>query len=229
VIAAGAIVPAGDSGLLIRLGEDISEATAALVQGALAALDAGRPAGVVDVVPGYATVLVLFDPARLAPAAALAFVERALASAEASALAERPPVEIPVLYDPSVGPDLLALAAEAGMTPEELAQRHAAPDYHCHMLGFRPGFPFLGGLDPALNAARLATPRVRVEAGSVAIGGRQTGVYPSAGPGGWRIIGRTPLRLFRPGAEDPFLVHPGDRVRFIPVDRFRFAALGGTT
>jgi inhibitor of KinA len=136
-------------------------------------------------------------------------------------------VEIPVLYDPLVAPDLEALAAEKGLSVHDLAAAHASGVYWCALLGFRPGFPFLGGLDRRLHAARLATPRVRVAAGSVGIGGQQTGVYPVESPGGWRLIGRTPVRLFTPEHADPFLVHPGDAVRFVAVDADRYQALGG--
>jgi inhibitor of KinA len=130
-----------------------------------------------------------------------------------------------VLYHPDVAGDLLPLAAEKGLRPEELVARHTAPTYRCHMIGFRPGFPFLGGLDESLATPRLATPRLAVPAGAVAIGGRQTGIYPSCGPGGWRIIGRTPLVLFDPLRPEPFLIHPGDRVCFRAIDEKEFAAL----
>jgi inhibitor of KinA len=193
---------------------------------------------VVDVLPGYASVLVLFDPERLAPGEARVFVDGALAGAQAASAGQTVPtgqtgsvrqVEIPVLYDPAVAPDLVELAREKGLSVEELARRHAAPLYRCHLLGFRPGFPFLGGLDPTLAAPRLATPRLTVPAGAVGIGGAQTGVYPGAGPGGWRIIGRTPLRLFDPARPRPFLIEAGDAVRFVPIDGERFRALAATT
>jgi inhibitor of KinA len=217
------IAPAGDSGLHLRFAGGVSDETFARVMGVLAALDTDRPAGVEDVMPGYASVLVVCAPA--AAADVRTWLEAAVARARPRPPADTRLVEIPVLYDASVAPDLEALAAEKGMTVAALVAAHAAPLYRCHLLGFRPGFPFLGGLDPALAAARLPTPRLSVPAGSVGIGGRQTGIYPGAGPGGWRLIGRTPLRLFEPAREDPFLVHPGDGVRFVPVDQQRFASL----
>jgi inhibitor of KinA len=225
VTAVTSIALAGDSGVLVRFGAAIDQQTFAAVMSALAALDAARPAAVVDVMPGYASVLVLFDPEAMLPRQAQAFVAGALAAAAPIAAVPARSVEIPVLYHPSVAPDLAALATEKNFPVEALIARHAAPTYHCHMLGFRPGFPFLGGLDPALATPRLATPRLSVPAGSVGIGGPQTGIYPLAGPGGWRIVGRTPLTLFDPARADPFLVHPGDRVRFVPIDEARFAAL----
>ena len=141
--------------------------------------------------------------------------------------APRPPRrhEIPVLYGVETGADLAELAAHAGMSPEELCRRHAEGEYTVAFLGFAPGWAYLSGLDPALHAPRLPTPRPRVPAGSVAIGGPYTGVYPSATPGGWRLIGRAAVRLFDEEAEPPALFAPGDLVRFAAVAPGRFAAM----
>lgn len=202
------IETAGDRAFVVRLGDGIDPALGGRVLALLAHLDATRPAGVVDIVPGYASVLVIHeaDPDE---------IRRWLEDAgEPPAAAPTPRrIEIPVVYD---GPDLAALAHEKGLRVDEVIALHTAPAYRCYMLGFRPGFPFLGGLDDRLVAPRLSTPRVRVPAGSVGIGGRQTGVYPVASPGGWRLIGRTTTRLFDPERPDPFLVHPGDAVVFVP-------------
>jgi inhibitor of KinA len=212
---------AGDQGLVIQLGDGVLSQP---VMAAVERLEGDRPPGVIDVVPGYASVLVIHDPTR-ADEVRRWVVER-LRVPGSTATAGRD-VEIPVLYDPAVAPDLEPLAAEKRMTVDELVRRHTSPAYSCHLLGFRPGFPFLAGLDPALWASRLPTPRLRVPGGSVAIGGQQTGVYPVDSPGGWRIIGRTPLRLFDLARADPFVVHAGDRVRFVAVDADRFRDLGG--
>lgn len=229
------VAASGDSAFLVRLGTDISETTSDKVMAVLGALDAARaetPGGFVDVVPGYATVLVVFDPLLWAPARAVArirhVVAEALAGEATDELRARRPVrvvEIPVLYDAAVAPDLVPLAEEKGLDLAAFVALHTAPLYRCHMLGFRPGFPFLGGLDARLATPRLATPRLSVAAGSVGIGGVQTGVYPTTGPGGWRVIGRTPMRLFDSDRVPPFLVEPGDRVRFVAVDRTAFEAL----
>ncbi len=214
------IAPAGDSALRVRLAEDLDPTTFERVMAALAALDAGGwPAGWTDVLPGYTSVLVVFDPLLTSHAEVQAAVERALL---AGAALPPPPgrlVEIPVRYHPDVAPDLEALLADKALTLDQLIARHTAPVYLCHMLGFRPGFPFLGGLDPSLAAPRLPTPRTAVPAGSVGIGGRQTGIYPTVSPGGWRIIGRTAAPLFDPQRSEPFLIRPGDRVRLHAVDR----------
>jgi inhibitor of KinA len=231
LIPSAALSEAGDSGLLVRLGDDIDEATFARVMAALAALAGAHLPGVIDLLPGYASVLLVFDPLVTSAAELRDPVASALAGADADADADTDTgrtVEIPVLYDPRVAPDLLPLAAARGMSAPELIARHAAPRYRCHLVGFRPGFPFLGGLDPALVTPRLDTPRPRVAAGSVGIAGRQTGVYPGAGPGGWRIIGRTPLRLFDAGRTPAALIAPGDHVSFVAIDEARYLALGGT-
>jgi inhibitor of KinA len=218
------IAAAGDQALMVRFGDRIDPALGDRVLAALTGLDRDRPAGVVDVVPGYASLLVIYDPGRADPDEVRRWLGEALERSEALAAPEPRRLEIPVLYD---GPDLPALAADKGLTPEALVALHAAPVYRCYLLGFRPGFPFLGGLDPRLAADRLTTPRLRVAAGSVGIGGRQTGIYPVASPGGWRLIGRTPVRIYDPDRPEPFLIRAGDSIRFSPVNPGEFVALGG--
>ena len=127
--------------------------------------------------------------------------------------------EIGVRYGGEDGPDLAAVAEYAGLSPRQVVERHAAGEYRVAMLGFAPGFPYLLGLDPRIAMPRLSTPRQRVEAGSVGIGGTQAGIYPRSGPGGWRIIGRTDAVLFDPARDPPSLLAPGDRVRFVPTGR----------
>jgi inhibitor of KinA len=215
---------AGDSGVRLRVADAISMEAHERVLAWLHALDAARPAFVQDVVPSYHSVLVIYD----CTAASLADVTSWIDSLRArpfSPPGARRLVELPVWYDPEVAPDLAALAESKGLSVAELVALHSAPEYRVHMLGFRPGFPFLGGLDPLLAAPRLPSPRLLVPAGSVGIGGAQTGVYPVSSPGGWRLIGRTPARLFVPGAAEPFLFQVGDRVRFLPVDGARYREL----
>lgn len=214
------VSPAGDQAFDVRFaGDDGTQALAAAER-----LIEQLPAGVTDVVPGYASLLVIYDPLRARPDDVAAWIAR---TADGPAVAqEARTVEIPVAYDPELAPDLAPLAAEKGLAVDELVALHSAPLYRCQLLGFRPGFPFLGGLDPRLASARLPSPRLRVPAGSVGIGGGQTGVYPVDSPGGWRLIGRTPLRLFDPARAEPFLVRAGDRVRFVPIDRATFDRWG---
>lgn len=211
------ILPAGDQAFTVAFGAGVDPGTSARVLAAAERLAGACPAGVTDVVPGYDHLLVAYDPIVVEPDEVRDWIAGQI-DEEAAPLAPRM-IEIPVCYDPALAPDLESLAVEKGLTVEALAALHAAPAYRCYLLGFRPGFPFLGGLDDRLAAARLPSPRLRVPAGSVGIGGRQTGVYPVDSPGGWRLIGRTPLRLFDPTRAEPFLIRPGDTVRFAPIDR----------
>jgi len=228
VPAAARIRAQGEAGVVVELGDAIGDAVNARVH-ALARLVRERLAGDVDeVVPSYCSLLVVHDPVRVGRAGLVRRL-RALASRVPVRAPGAPPrvVRIPVRYGGPGGPDLEEAARLCGLAPDELVRIHAAPVYRVHLLGFTPGFPYLGGLDPRLAVPRLAVPRTRVPAGSVAIGGGQTGIYPVESPGGWRVVGRTPLRLFdpAPGAARPFLLDPGDGVRFLPVGDAAFAAV----
>lgn len=217
------LLPLGESGLVAQLGEGIDPELNARVHRLAAALRRDPPAGMVETVPSYRSLLVLFDPLRITRVELEeVIVQRA---AEDSATAPAPTgrlVRVPVCYGGEFGPDLGFVADHAGISGQEAIALHSGRDYPVYLLGFLPGFPYLGGLPERIAAPRLETPRTRVEAGSVGIAGSQTGIYPVASPGGWRIIGRTPLRLFAPGREEPFLAAAGDRIRFEPVDRAEF-------
>ena len=224
-----------EDALLLRFGESIDIALNAEVHAAARVLSAAELPGVLDVAPAYASILLRFDPAARADADGGPPHER-LEQALRAVLRNAPPparathdagglVEIPVCYGGEHGPDLEALAAHAGMEPGKAVARHGADVYTVAMLGFAPGFPYLLGLDPALHMPRRATPRTRVPAGSVAIGGAQTGIYPRELPGGWNLIGRTPLSLFDPRRGQPCLLAPADRVRFRAITAEEFSAL----
>lgn len=174
--------------------------------------------GIRDVAPGYCTVGVHFDPLQTDLAALQgAIAGEAAAVAAIGELPARQPVEIPVRYGGADGPDLEAVAARAGCSPGEVIERHAARTYRVYMLGFVPGFAYMGRVDPGIAAPRHRVPRERVPAGSVGIAGEQTGVYPVASPGGWQLIGRTDTVMFDPERADPSLLAPGDLVRFVPI------------
>jgi KipI family sensor histidine kinase inhibitor len=196
--------PAGERGLLIEV-DDLE--TVHRLHAALRALD---PPGVVELVPAYRTLLVVADPER---AGALDELAAALPGLELPPTGEVAGdlVEIPVRYD---GEDLAEVAGLTGLDAEEVVRRHTAPEYTVAFLGFSPGFPYLVGLDPALEVPRRDTPRTSIPAGSVGLAGDQTGIYPSASPGGWRLIGRTEVRLFDPDRDPPALLAPGGRLRF---------------
>jgi KipI family sensor histidine kinase inhibitor len=185
-------------------------------------LSARPPAGFLDSVPGARTLLVEFAPERLSRAR-LAEVLCGEVAAERDSRRGRL-LRIPVFYDsdPSVGPDLGEVARRTWLAPEEFARRHASENYRVAFLGFAPGFAYLTGLSEKLHSPRLPTPRTRVPAGSVGIGASYTGIYPGETPGGWRLIGRAPVRLFDPSQESPSLLLPGDAVRFEPIGREEF-------
>ena len=209
----------GDAALLVRLGDVIDEATHRRVRAAHAALAAAKLPGVGDIVPAYTTLTVHYDPAR----ADYGALERQLTEVLGAASEETSPasrmVHIPVCYGGDDGPDLAAVAAHAELGAEEVVRRHVAGEYVVHMIGFAPGFPYLAGLDPRLACPRRESPRARVPAGSVGIGGSQTGVYPIEIAGGWQLIGRTSLALFDAEREPPTLLAPGDRVQFVEAPR----------
>ncbi|HET9984145.1 MAG TPA: 5-oxoprolinase subunit PxpB [Longimicrobiales bacterium] len=226
------IEPLGDHALLVHLGSSIDEETHRLVRAAYATLERLDLPGVSELVPAFTSIGVHYDPARVRHAPTEPPHEglrRELAAAlERLDPAELPPartVEIPVCYGGDFGPDLADVAGQAGLSAREVVRRHAAGEYLVYMIGFAPGFPYLGGLDPRLATPRLDAPRTAVPAGSVGIGGEQTGIYPVESPGGWRLIGRTPLRLFDPTREPATLLRAGDRVRFRAVTAARFREL----
>ena len=185
-----------------------------------ARIRARRARGIRDVAPGYCTVGVHFDPLHTDLAALEHAIEVEYSSIETvDAIGERPVIEIPVQYGGDGGPDLAAVAQFAGCSEQEVIARHSGVTYRVYMLGFVPGFAYMGRVDPRIAAPRHRVPRERVAAGSVGIAGGQTGVYPVDSPGGWQLIGRTDLIMFDPNREQPSLLAPGDLVRFVAVKR----------
>lgn len=217
-----------DDAWLVQLGNVIDEATNARVHALSARLRGAAPPWLRDLVPGYTSLGVFFDPTQAGANEVRDCLLQRLDALTGDAVAvtrDAQTIEIPVAYGGEFGPDLLDAAIELGLLPETLVERHAAATYTVAMIGFAPGFPYLSGLDPTLALPRLATPRTHVAAGSVAIGGSQTGIYPRESPGGWRLLGRTPLRLFDPRRGAPALLAPGDRVCFRAIDAVEFARL----
>ena len=209
------LAPLGDRGLLVEFPPEVSPDINALVRGADTAL-VGLP-GVLETVPTFRSVLMVYDPLRIR-------FEELIERADAAARAARPAapdagtlVEIPVVYGGPDGPDLDAVARAVGLTSEEVVRRHSESTYLVYMIGFSPGFPYLGRLPDVLRLPRRPTPRTRVPAGSVAIADVFTGAYPQETPGGWHLLGRTWRQLFDPDRDDPALLRPGDRVRFVAV------------
>lgn len=211
------IAPVGDGALLVTFGVVISPALNRRVLALVAALEAEPLDGSAELVLGYASLLVYYDCLQLGYDQVEAWVRQRLAALEFQPAGPARRVEIQVHYGGEYGPDLPYVAHAHGLTPADVIRLHSQRDYPVYMMGFTPGFPYLGEMDPLLATPRLSTPRSRVPAGSVGIAGEQTGIYPLDSPGGWRIIGWTPQRLFDPYRQPPFLLAPGDLVRFIPV------------
>jgi inhibitor of KinA len=215
--------PSSDQSLLIYFGDAITPEAGERVLKLLRLLEAEPLPGVRNLHPAYASLLIKFDPLKTGHAELESALKDYLDRLDAVRLPQPRVVEIPVCYGEDFAPDLSGLAARHEMTPAQAIDAHTAPIYTASFLGFVPGFTYLAGLPAALATPRLATPRRQVAAGSVGIAGNQTGVYPCATPGGWQIIGRTPLHMFRADRAEMSLLAIGDRVRFVSISREQFA------
>lgn len=229
--------PLGDQAVTITVGNSIDEATHRRVRAVVARLDEARALSdvVIDVVPAFVSVAVHYDPSRVrtdgaprdvpyeAPYEAfVATLAELLANVESEALPPARTIEIPVCYGGDLGPDLGDVAARHGLTEDEVVRIHTEGQYLVYMVGFMPGFAYLGGLSERIATPRRSSPRKAVPAGAVGIGGQQTGVYPMVSPGGWNLIGRTPRAIFDITRAEPSLLATGDRVRFRPMSRDAF-------
>ena len=208
---------AGDRGLLVEYGGCIDLRINLKVRSMAALLDQSPFKGIIEVIPTYRSLLIIYDPGKTEPKTirtGLEALEERLTDVE---IPSPETVEIPVCYGGDLGPDISFVAESHDITEEEVIEIHSSAEYPIYMIGFTPGFPFLGGLSERLYTPRLESPRTHVPAGSVGIANNQTGIYPVASPGGWRLIGRTPLKLFDPSRKNPFLYSMGDRIRFVPI------------
>ncbi len=214
-----------DQSLLIYFGHQISLAAHEQVRRLLRLLEIEPIAGIRNLHPAYCSLLIKFDPLKCRHEELEQTLKRYLARLDDVSLPHPREVQIPVCYGGEYGPDLVDVSAMHGMTPEQVIELHSSATYLVYFLGFIPGFAYLGELPEALVTPRLATPRRSVPPGSVGIAGSQTGVYPFATPGGWRLLGRTPISIFRPDRNELSLLSIGDRVRFTPISREQFASL----
>lgn len=208
------ILPVGDGAVLVEFGQDVAPAIQAKVAALEQAIIKDLRPEIIEWVPTYRSLLVYYDPLQIGyQEMADWLAERAKQDGNEQAVPRRR-VTIPVLYGGQMGPDLGFVAEHTRLSVEEVIRLHEQPDYLVYMLGFMPGFPYLGGLDQRIITPRLQTPRTAVPAGSVGIADRQTGVYPVNSPGGWQLIGLTPVRLYAPEQADPIMLHPGDLLKF---------------
>jgi len=217
-------LPAGDSALVIELGDEISEECNEKV--IALSEDVKDVKGVVELLPTYRSLLVYYDPSITD------FDEVAKISEERMRRLriqidkdKRRVFEVPVCYGGDFGPDLSFVARYNGLSEEEVVRIHTSRSYRVFMLGFLPGFPYLGGMDERIAAPRLEKPRTKIAEGSVGIAGKQTGIYPLESPGGWRIIGRTPLKLYNPEADNPVSVRAGDTIRFVRISKEEYGEM----
>jgi KipI family sensor histidine kinase inhibitor len=218
------IVAAGDSGLLVELPPSIDPATSGRVLALARAIRERHGSSVRDLVVGYCSLTVYFDPLAIDTEWLESAIRNAAGDVGESPEANGAVVDVPVCYGGDLGPDLTDVAQTAGCSEEEVVALHSGTIYRVYVVGFVPGFPYMARVDPRLALPRRSSPRPKVPAGSVAIAAGQTGIYPAETPGGWHLIGRTPVKPYDPSRAEPFLFKAGDRVRFYPIDATAFHA-----
>ena len=216
------ICTAGDSSLLIQFGQEISPEINARITAFVHLLKVQHVEGVIDLIPAFTSLLINYDPRVVNYRTLKRRVEKLLQLDVGGETSSSRIFEIPVCYGGEYGPDLENIAKHANLTTQEVIDIHCSRDYLIYMLGFLPGFSYLGGLDERIHTPRLANPRIRIPAGSVGIGGSQTGIYPLDSPGGWQLLGLTPVKTYDPDREVPILFEAGDYIRFIPVTEADF-------
>ncbi len=211
------VLAEGDSSLLIVFEQTIRPEVNRRIAAVVKLIRQQQIEGIVDMIPTYCALLINYNPLVISYSEIYRRISSIVRMDTQVDSLHRRIYEIPVVYGGEYGPDLGSIAAHAGLSEEEVVSLHSSRDYLIYMLGFLPGFTYLGGLDERLHTPRLANPRVRIPAGSVGIGGSQTGIYPLDSPGGWQLMGMTPVRTYDPGREKPILVEAGDYIRFLPI------------
>lgn len=219
------ILTAGDSSLLIEFGQEISPKINQKITSTVQLMKEQHIEGVVDIIPAFCSLLINYDP-RVIGYEELKERMKNLVKVDVKSQAGKKRIfEIPVCYGGEYGPDIENIANHAGLSVDEVIKIHSSRDYLIYMLGFLPGFTYLGGLDERIHTPRLANPRLKIRAGSVGIGGSQTGIYPLESPGGWQLMGMTPVKTYDPEREVPILVEAGDYIRFVPVTEDEYLAI----
>ncbi len=215
----------GDTSLSVEFGNEISETINARIRAFSIALDRSGIKGIVETVPTYRSLMIHYDPEVILYDPLVEALKGLLDQLDQIQIPPSEVLEIPVLYGGEEGPDLDFVAQHSGLSPEEVIRIHTSGEYLIYMLGFTPGFTYLGGMSEAIATPRLKTPRVKIPAGSVGIAGAQTGVYPIDSPGGWQLIGRTPVHMYDPQRENPILPEAGQYIKFRSIDRKEYDAI----
>ncbi|WP_082233295.1 5-oxoprolinase subunit PxpB [Halobacillus massiliensis] len=217
------ITPLGDQALVVNVSDHINEDAQKKILNLTQALEEQKPEWMIEYIPAFTTITIFYNPFSFRNSyfpyeQAKASVAEIIATVKETEMEEPRTIEIPVCYGGDYGPDLEFVAEHNGLTQEEVIDIHQSGDYIVYMIGFAPGFPFIGGMSEKIAAPRRESPRLKIPALTVGIAGNQTGVYPIETPGGWQLIGRTPVKLFTPEAETPSLLKAGDRIRFKQID-----------
>lgn len=212
------IAAAGDSSILIEFEKEIRPDINQKISATVQLLKAQQTPGVIDIIPAFCSLLINYDPRVISYGEMKKRMEDILKIDVKAGASRKKVYEIPVCYGGKYGPDIETIAENAGLSIEEVIEIHSSCDYLIYMLGFLPGFCYLGGLDERIHTPRLANPRIKINAGSVGIGGSQTGIYPLDSPGGWQLMGMTPVKTYDPNREIPILVEAGSYIHFFPID-----------
>ena len=212
----------GDCAVTVAFAQEISEETNRKLRYLAAGIEKAALRGLRETVPTFCSLTVYYDPLLLSQRRLEKHIRRLLASYREGKAAGKRVFRIPVCYEGEYAPDMADVCRMTGLTKEQVVGLHSSADYLIYMLGFLPGFPYLGGLEERLAVPRLDNPRTSIPPGAVGIGGKQTGIYPLASPGGWRLIGRTPVKLYDPRRQDPILYRAGDYIRFYPISQAEF-------
>lgn len=210
-------IPAGDKSVVMEFGNSIKPEINAKIRNMVMAIDEGNLKGISEIIPTYRSILIIYNPLLIEYNSLIEYLKETSSSLGEETDNEARIVELPTVYGGEYGPDIEFVASHNNLTVDEVIKIHSSTDYLLYMLGFTPGFGYLGGMSKDIETPRLQVPRTKIPAGSTGIAGSQTGIYPIDSPGGWQLIGRTPVKLYDPLGTPPILLNAGDYVRFVPV------------